>query len=57
MRQELTDLAQRVKIKVSDVETELQRQKGQLSDSARKRESENKKLVKLVSLLTNKLLR
>ena len=57
MKQELTNLANKVKIRISDVENELQRHNGQLSDSARKRESENKKLVKLVSLLTNKLLR
>ena len=56
MDNELAELASKVKIKVKDVEVEVRDQKA-VSDSARKRERENKKLVNLVSLLTNKLLR
>ena len=56
MDNELAELASKVKIKVKDVEVEVRDQKV-VSDSARKRERENKKLVNLVSLLTNKLLR
>ena len=56
MKQELTDLAGKVKMKMKTVEQESMHMTN-ATDSSRKRESENKKLVKLVSLLTNKLMR
>ena len=57
--EDLSELVSLVKIKVQDVEDEVtksmkDKQKNELS---RKKERENKKLVSLVSLLTNKLLK
>ena len=59
MEEEISNLASKVKIKIKPVEAEVQKNRGQpkQSESARKKERENKKLVNLVALLTNKLLR
>ena len=56
MEQELSEIVKNVKIKVQDL-TLVSTEKQLKNESLRKRELENKKLVALVSLLTNKLLR
>ena len=53
---EISDLVSKVKIKVQDFEVNIQSSKSR-SKAAIKKERENKKLVSLVSLLTNKLIK
>ena len=53
---ELSEIVQNVKIKIQDL-TINPFDKQHKNELSRKRELENKKLVALVSLLTNKLLR
>ena len=53
---EISDLVSKVKIKVQDFEVDIQSSKSR-SKAAIKKERENKKLVSLVSLLTNKLIK
>ena len=53
---EISDLVSKVKIKVQDFEVNIPSDKSR-SRAAVKKERENKKLVSLVSLLTNKLLK
>ena len=53
---EISDLVSRVKIKVQDFEVNIESSQTR-SKAAIKKERENKKLVSLVSLLTNKLIK
>lgn len=53
---EISDLVSKVKIKVQDFEVNILSDKSR-SMAAIKKERENKKLVSLVSLLTNKLIK
>ena len=53
---ELSDLVSKVKIKVQDFQVNIPSDQSR-SRAAVKKERENKKLVSLVSLLTNKLLK